>query len=84
MIWAVVAPRCPRVLRTAAPVAHVVGPGDNGIELKLGFRIGDPENGTQNARSEVLVQVPGELNSRGSEIPFPKRDVRLLQGGTGD
>jgi hypothetical protein len=76
---AAVALRCARVLRAPAPVAPIVGPGGNAIELKLSLGIGDPENGTQHVRSEAFVQVLGELNSHGFEIPFPERDVRLLQ-----
>jgi small-conductance mechanosensitive channel len=78
-----VALRFPRVLRSPAPAAHILGLGDNGIELELGFWIGDPENGSQNIRSEVLVQVLRELASRGIEIPFPKRDVRLSKDRAG-
>jgi len=74
-----VALRSPRVLGTPAPAAHVLGVGDSGIELELGFWIGDPENGTQNVRSEVLARALAELDARGIEIPFPKRDVRFSQ-----
>jgi small-conductance mechanosensitive channel len=74
------AARNPRLLREPAPVAQVVSLADSGVEIEVGFWISDPENGTQNVRSEVLVEVLRALHARGIEIPFPKRDVRLLQG----
>jgi small-conductance mechanosensitive channel len=77
-----IALRHPRVLREPSPVAHVIALGDNGIEMELGFWIRDPEGGTQNLRSDVLVGVLAEFRSRGIEIPYPQRDVRLLQGTT--
>lgn len=56
---------------------------DSGIDLELGFWIEDPENGTQNVRSDICVEILREFRSRGIEIPFPQREVTLLQGTTG-
>jgi small-conductance mechanosensitive channel len=75
-----VALRHARVLRDPPPVAHVVTLADSGIELELGFWIRDPESGTQNLRSDVYVSLLAEFRARGIEIPFPQRDVRVLQG----
>jgi len=77
-----IALRHARVLRHPAPVAHVVNLGDNGIDLELGFWIRDPEGGTQNLCSDLFVSVLAEFRARGIEIPYPQRDVRLLQGTT--
>jgi small-conductance mechanosensitive channel len=77
-----IALRHARVLREPPPQAHVVNLGDNGIELELGFWISDPEGGSQNVRSDVFLGLLAEFRARGIEIPFPQRDVRLLQGTT--
>jgi small-conductance mechanosensitive channel len=58
----------------------VLNLADNGIELELGFWISDPEEGSQNVRSDISVAVLSEFRARGIEIPFPQRDVRLVQG----
>jgi small-conductance mechanosensitive channel len=67
------------VLRDPAPTAHVLNLADNGIELELGFWISDPEEGSQNVRSDISVAVLGEFRALGIEIPVPQRDVRLFQ-----
>ena len=77
-----IAHRQARVLRDPEPTAHVTNFADSGIELELGFWIEDPEQGSQNVRSDISVQILNEFRSRGIEIPFPQREVRLLQGTT--
>lgn len=77
-----VARRNPRVLQAPPPLALVVNLADNGVELELGFWISDPEAGTQPVRSELMLEVLKEFRSRGIEIPYPQREVRLLQGTT--
>ena len=77
-----IAQRQPRTLREPAPTVHVTNFADSGIELELGFWIDDPENGTQNVRSDICVEILREFRSRGIEIPFPQREVTLLQGTT--
>ena len=75
-----VAKKHPRTLREPEPTAHVVNFGDSGVEMELGFWISDPEHGTQNVRSDVSVALLSEFRSLGIEIPFPQREVTLLQG----
>lgn len=70
----------PRVLRDPEPTAQVTNLADSGVELELGFWISDPERGSQNVRSDVSVALVGALKARGIEIPFPQREVRLLDG----
>jgi small-conductance mechanosensitive channel len=70
----------PRVLRDPEPTAQVTNLADSGVELELGFWISDPERGSQNVRSDVSIALLGALKSRGVEIPFPQREVRLLEG----
>jgi len=80
-LLAEIALRQPRVLREPGPTAHLVNFADNGIEIELGFWIADPEQGTQNIRSDVSVEIVREFHARGIEIPFPQREVRVIQGG---
>ena len=77
-----IARRHPRVVHVPEPTAQVTSLADSGVELELGFWIEDPENGTQNVRSDVNVQILREFRARGIEIPFPQREVRLVQGKT--
>jgi small-conductance mechanosensitive channel len=76
-----VARRHPRVLADPAPFAILAGFGDNGLNLELGFWIGDPEEGTGSVRSDIALELLAAFRARGVEIPFPQRDVRILTGG---
>jgi small-conductance mechanosensitive channel len=78
-----VARRHPRVLRDPAPFAMLAGFGDNGLNLELGFWIGDPEEGTGSVRSDIALGLLAAFRERGVEIPFPQRDVRILSGSEG-
>jgi len=75
-----VARKQPRVLQEPEPTAQVLQLGDSGVDLELGFWIEDPERGSQNVRSDVSLALLAEFRSRGIEIPYPQREVRLLQG----
>ena len=77
-----VARRHPRVLAEPPPAAQVVNLADSGVDLELGFWIQDPERGSQNVRSDVSVALLRSFNEKGIEIPYPQREVRLLQGTT--
>lgn len=66
----------PRVLAEPAPVVLLSNFAADGLELTIGFWIGDPENGTANVRSGVNLAVLARLNALGVEIPFPQRVVR--------
>jgi len=74
------ASRHPRVLKEPEPVAQVVQLGESGVDLELGFWIDDPQNGSQNVRSDISVEVLAEFRAQGIEIPYPQRAVSLLQG----
>ena len=79
-----VALRHPRVVRDPEPTAQVVQLADSGIDVELGFWIEDPERGSQNVRSDVSVDLLAEFRTRGIEIPYPQREVRLLGGAAPD
>lgn len=76
-----IAGRHPRVLAEPPPNALVMALGDNGIELEAGFWIEDPEKGRQNICSEISVAILTGFHTRGIEIPFPQREVRMLPQG---
>ena len=74
-----IALRQSRVLRDPAPTVHVINLADNGVELELGVWLADQEQGTLDVRSGINLAILNEFRARGIEIPFPQREVRLLQ-----
>ena len=74
-----IAARNPRVLKDPPPNALILALGDNGIDLEAGFWIDDPEFGRQNICSEISLAILTEFDTRGIEIPFPQREVRLVR-----
>lgn len=68
-----------RVKKEPAPNAFLMGFGDNGINLKVGFWVGDPENGFLGLNSAILLTIWRRFNEEGIEFPFPQREVRILQ-----
>ena len=68
----------PRVLAEPAPAVALVRFGDSSIDLELGFWIEDPEAGTGNVRSDINFALWRAFREHGVEIPFPQREVRLL------
>ena len=72
----------PRVLKDPPPNALILSLGDNGIDLEAGFWIDDPENGRTNINSEISLQILAEFKARGIEIPFPRREVRIISRNT--
>ncbi len=67
-----------RVLDDPAPAAVVVGFGESGIDLELGFWIRDPEGGSGGLRSDINLAIWRSFRANGIEFPFPQREVRLL------
>jgi small-conductance mechanosensitive channel len=66
------------------PEAIVVRFAQSGIDLELGFWIGDPENGQGALKSAILRRVWRAYRDAGIEIAFPQRDVRVIGAKTGD
>ncbi|MBL8533922.1 MAG: mechanosensitive ion channel [Betaproteobacteria bacterium] len=71
--------RHPRVLPSPEPVALVKGFGESGIDLEFYVWILDPEAGKGNLRSDLNLEVWKEFRRRGIEIPYPQRDIRIIQ-----
>ena len=68
----------PRVLADPPPKAFLVAFADSGINLELGFWIADPEEGSLQIRSDIHLAIWRDFKAAGIEIPFPQREVRLL------
>jgi small-conductance mechanosensitive channel len=67
----------PRVLAQPEPACLLTGFGDSSVELELCFWINDPQAGTSNVRSAVLLGVWDRFHEHGIEIPFPQRDLHI-------
>ena len=67
-----------RVGTNPAPNALLLGFGDNGINLRVGFWVNDPENGFGTLFSDILLTLWQRFNEEGIELPFPQREVRIL------
>ncbi len=68
----------PRILLDPPPQAFVLAFADSGINLELGFWIVDPQEGTQQIRSDINLALWRGFREAGIEIPFPQREVRLV------
>jgi small-conductance mechanosensitive channel len=68
-----------RVLKTPEPVCRLMEFADSGIALELRVWVNDPEEGTGNVRSEINLGIWRAFKEQGITIPFPQRDVHLIQ-----
>ncbi len=66
-----------RVLKKPAPVCHLINFGDSSVNLQIRFWIIDPEKGTNNVSSEVLLAIWDSFKEHKIEFPFPQRDIHL-------
>lgn len=64
-----------RVLVEPAPSVVLMAFGADGLEFRLGYWIGDPENGSDNLRSLVNLELLRLLRDNQIEIPFPQRVI---------
>jgi small-conductance mechanosensitive channel len=69
-----------RVLANPAPSAWIAALGDNGIEVELGVWVADPDQGTAALRGTILKEALEAFRREGIQIPYPTRDIRVLQG----
>jgi small-conductance mechanosensitive channel len=67
-----------RVLADPVPAVLLSEFAADGLALTIQFWISDPENGQNNARSDVNMAVLATLNAMGVQIPYPQRVVRQL------
>lgn len=69
-----------RVLSFNKPVCHIVGFGDSSVDYILRFWISDPTAGLTNIRGNVYLALWDAFHENGITIPFPQREVRMLEG----
>ncbi|GGL73453.1 mechanosensitive ion channel family protein [Wenxinia marina] len=72
----------PRVLADRPPVCHIVGFGDSSVDYILRFWITDPTGGLTNIRGNVYLALWDAFQANGISIPFPQREVKVLDGST--
>lgn len=72
----------PRVLADPAPRVLLTQFADSSINLELGFWIADPEEGKGNVISDVNLAIWRAFRAHGVEIPFPQREVRMVNEKT--
>lgn len=66
-----------RVSSQNGPSAYLMKFGADGLELRLGFWIADPENGRSNVLSEVNRALWKVLQTHHIELPFPQRVITV-------
>ena len=70
-----------RVLADPPPGSLLVEFAADGLLLEIGFWIEDPEQGRMNVQSAVAIAVYKLYADRGITLPYPRRDIRILDGG---
>lgn len=60
------------------PVCHIVGFGDSSVDYILRFWIEDPTGGLTNIRGNVYLALWDAFQEHGISIPFPQRELRML------
>jgi len=68
-----------RVLSDRNTVCHIVGFGDSSVDYVLRFWIRDPTGGLTNIRGNVYLALWDAFAEHGISIPFPQREVKLLE-----
>ena len=66
-----------RVLPDPAPKCLFIEFGESSLKLQLRFWIGDAQNGVQNVKSDVLLQIWDRFKQNGIRVPYPQRDVHV-------
>ncbi len=71
-----------RVLKNRPTVCHIVGFGDSSVDYILRFWISDPTGGLTNIRGNVFLALWDAFAENDISIPFPQREVKLLDSET--
>jgi small-conductance mechanosensitive channel len=70
-----------RVLPDPAPKCLFIELGESALKLQLRFWIGDAQNGVQNVKSDVLLQIWDRFKQNGVRVPYPQRDLHIRSSG---
>lgn len=68
----------PRVLAEPGPSVCLEAFADSGVNMKAVFWIKDPENGQLGLKSSINFKIWDAFKQSGIEIPYPRRDIQLL------
>ena len=66
-----------RVLPEPEPKCLFIEFGDSALKLQLRFWIGDAQNGVQNVKSDVLIEIWERFKQHGVRVPYPQRDLHI-------
>lgn len=67
----------PRIVQNRKGWAYLDSFGDSGINLKLGFWVEDPVNGTASLRTEISKAIYRRFVQEGIEVPFNQLEINL-------
>lgn len=79
-ILAATAAQVERVAQDPSPSAYLIKFGADGLELRVGFWIADPENGRTNVLSEVNRRLLQTLQENKVVLPYAQRVVTIVNG----
>lgn len=68
-----------RVNTDPVPAVHLIEFADNGIALELSVWVDDSDITQTSLRSEINLAVWREFQRAGIEIPYPQREIRIMQ-----
>ena len=68
----------PRVSKDILPKAFLTKFGADGLELRVGFWIIDPENGRTSVLSDINRAIWKAIQEHDIEVPYPQRVVRMI------
>jgi small-conductance mechanosensitive channel len=68
----------PRIKQSPEPTVQVKGFAESGIDLILTFWITAPEDGSATLQSDIFIDIWQAFKSHNIAIPFPQREVRIL------
>ena len=68
-----------RILKTQPVDVFIKGFGESGIDLILSFWISDPEEGSAKLQTELFLSIWQAFKAQNIEIPFPQRELHILQ-----
>jgi small conductance mechanosensitive channel len=71
-----------RVLKDPAPAVGISGFGESSVNIAIGPWVAVSDYGA--ASAELNQALLEELRAKGIEIPFPQREIRLLNGGSAE
>jgi len=72
-----------RVIDDPPPVCRLTEFGDNGVTLELRIWINDPQNGTEEVKTDIYLDLWEKFKQEKITIPFPQRDLHLKSGSWG-